>query len=36
MSPAQASHLAPLSAEQHVKLTAFYEREVAAHIRGPY
>lgn len=33
---AQASALAPLSAEQHVKLAALYEREVAAHIRGPY
>ncbi|HTL68833.1 MAG TPA: aldo/keto reductase [Lacunisphaera sp.] len=33
---AQASHLAPLSTEQHVKLAAFYERQVAAHIRGPY
>ncbi|HVT74735.1 MAG TPA: aldo/keto reductase [Lacunisphaera sp.] len=36
LANAQASHLAPLSAEQHVKLAAFYEREVAAHIRGPY
>ena len=31
-----ASELAPLSAERHVKLAAFYEREVASHIRGPY
>ncbi|HVZ64901.1 MAG TPA: aldo/keto reductase [Lacunisphaera sp.] len=36
LANAQASHLAPLSAEQHVKLAAFYERQVAAHIRGPY
>ena len=33
---ARASVLAPLSAERHVKLASFYEREVAAHIRGPY
>jgi len=33
---AQAALYAPLGAERHVKLTAFYEREVAAHIRGPY
>ena len=33
---AQAATLAPLGAERHVKLAAFYEREVAAHIRGPY
>ncbi|WP_438482799.1 aldo/keto reductase [Oleiharenicola lentus] len=33
---AAASLLAPLSIEQHVKLTAYYERKVAAHIRGPY
>lgn len=33
---ARASLLAPLGAGRHVKLAAFYEREVAAHIRGPY
>jgi aryl-alcohol dehydrogenase-like predicted oxidoreductase len=33
---AQASLLAPLGVEKHVKLASFYEREVAAHIRGPY
>lgn len=33
---AQASVLAPLGAQRHVQLAAFYEREVAAHIRGPY
>ena len=33
---ARAALLAPLSRERHVKLAAFYEREVAAHIRGPY
>lgn len=33
---AQASVLAPLSTEKHVRLAAFYERQVAAHIRGPY
>ena len=33
---ARASVLAPLSREQHVKLASFYERDVAAHIRGPY
>lgn len=33
---ARASVLAPLGAERHVKLAAFYERAVAAHIRGPY
>ncbi len=33
---ARASVLAPLGADRHVKLAAFYEREVAAHIRGPY
>lgn len=32
----RATHLAPLGAETHVKLAAFYERHVAAHIRGPY
>jgi aryl-alcohol dehydrogenase-like predicted oxidoreductase len=33
---ARASMLAPLSAQRHVQLAAFYERSVAAHIRGPY
>lgn len=33
---ARASVLAPLGADRHVKLAAYYEREVAAHIRGPY
>jgi len=33
---ARASTFAPLSRTQHVKLAAFYERNVAAHIRGPY
>ena len=33
---AQASSLAPLGTERHAKLAAFYERDVAAHIRGPY
>jgi aryl-alcohol dehydrogenase-like predicted oxidoreductase len=33
---ARASVLAPLGVERHVKLAAFYERVVAAHIRGPY
>jgi hypothetical protein len=33
---ARASVLAPLDAGRHVKLAAYYEREVAAHIRGPY
>jgi aryl-alcohol dehydrogenase-like predicted oxidoreductase len=32
----RAGALAPLSATQHVQLAAFYERQVAAHIRGPY
>ncbi|MBW8781165.1 MAG: aldo/keto reductase [Verrucomicrobia bacterium] len=31
-----ASWLPPLGAEAHVKLAVFHEREVAAHIRGPY
>ncbi|HWS99870.1 MAG TPA: aldo/keto reductase [Pyrinomonadaceae bacterium] len=31
-----ASDLAPLGAELHARLKEFYEREVAAHIRGPY
>ncbi|HEY4302586.1 MAG TPA: aldo/keto reductase [Candidatus Didemnitutus sp.] len=30
------THLAPLGAQRHVELTAFYERQVASHIRGPY
>ena len=33
---ARAASLAPLSGELHAKLAAFYELEVAAHIRGPY
>ncbi len=33
---ARVSTLARLSREQHVKLAAFYEREVANYIRGPY
>lgn len=33
---AQAALYAQLSSERHVKLAAYYEREVAAHIRGPY
>ena len=33
---ARAALYAPLGAEHHVKLASFYEREVAAHIRGPY
>jgi aryl-alcohol dehydrogenase-like predicted oxidoreductase len=33
---AEVSRLAPLGAELHRKLAAFYERDVAAHIRGPY
>lgn len=32
----RAAALPPLGAEAHVKLAAFYERAVAAHIRGPY
>ncbi len=32
----RAGALAPLGATQHVKLAAYYERHVAAHIRGPY
>jgi aryl-alcohol dehydrogenase-like predicted oxidoreductase len=35
-SNARASSLPPLSAELHATLGEFYEREVAAHIRGPY
>jgi aryl-alcohol dehydrogenase-like predicted oxidoreductase len=33
---ARASALPPLSSELHARLAEFYEREVAAHIRGPY
>jgi aryl-alcohol dehydrogenase-like predicted oxidoreductase len=33
---ARAAALAPLGAELHVKLASFYERQVVAHIRGPY
>ena len=32
----RAASLPPLGAEAHAKLAAFYGREVAAHIRGPY
>lgn len=32
----RAASLPALGAEAHVKLAAFYEREVAEHIRGPY
>lgn len=32
----RAGALAPLGATTHVQLAAFYERHVAAHIRGPY
>lgn len=32
----RAGGLAPLGATRHVQLAAFYERHVAAHIRGPY
>ncbi|HWA28801.1 MAG TPA: aldo/keto reductase [Lacunisphaera sp.] len=32
----RAAALAPLGATAHVQLAAFYERQVAAHIRGPY
>ena len=32
----RAGSLAPLGADLHAKLATFYEREVAAHIRGPY
>jgi aryl-alcohol dehydrogenase-like predicted oxidoreductase len=35
-SNARASSLPPLSPDLHAKLSAFYDREVAAHIRGPY
>jgi aryl-alcohol dehydrogenase-like predicted oxidoreductase len=33
---ADVSELKPLDAKLHEKLQQFYEREVAAHIRGPY
>jgi aryl-alcohol dehydrogenase-like predicted oxidoreductase len=33
---ARASSLPPLNPELHARLTDFYQREVAAHIRGPY
>ena len=33
---ARASSLPPLGPALHAKLSEFYEREVAAHIRGPY
>jgi aryl-alcohol dehydrogenase-like predicted oxidoreductase len=32
----RAGSLAPLGTTKHVQLAAFYERQVAAHIRGPY
>jgi aryl-alcohol dehydrogenase-like predicted oxidoreductase len=32
----RAGLLAPLTRTQHVQLAGFYERHVAAHIRGPY
>ena len=32
----RAAALPQLSAELHAKLAQFYERDVAAHIRGPY
>lgn len=32
----EAAALPPLGAAEHAELAAFYEREVAAHIRGPY
>ena len=35
-SNARASSLAPLDPALHAKLTEFYQREVVAHIRGPY
>ncbi len=35
-SNVRASSLAPLSRTTHVQLAAFYERQVAPHIRGPY
>ena len=33
---AAVSALPPLGAELHARMAAFYERDVAAHIRGPY
>jgi aryl-alcohol dehydrogenase-like predicted oxidoreductase len=33
---ARASDLPPLSRELHAQLAGFYQREVQAHIRGPY
>jgi aryl-alcohol dehydrogenase-like predicted oxidoreductase len=33
---ARVSNLPPLAPELHAKLRDFYERQVAAHIRGPY
>jgi aryl-alcohol dehydrogenase-like predicted oxidoreductase len=36
MGNAQASELPPLSTELHETLQAFYEKEVAMNIRGPY
>jgi aryl-alcohol dehydrogenase-like predicted oxidoreductase len=33
---AQVALCAPLGAELHGQVAEFYEREVAAHIRGPY
>jgi aryl-alcohol dehydrogenase-like predicted oxidoreductase len=33
---AAASALPPLGADLHEKLSEFYERDVARHIRGPY
>ena len=32
----RAGTLPPLGAMQHAKLAAFYDQQVAAHIRGPY
>jgi aryl-alcohol dehydrogenase-like predicted oxidoreductase len=32
----RASDLPPLPRELHAKLAGFYQREVHAHIRGPY
>lgn len=32
----RAASLAPLGSTRHVQLASFYERHVAAHIRGPY
>jgi aryl-alcohol dehydrogenase-like predicted oxidoreductase len=36
MGNAQASELPPLSTELHETLQAFYEKEIAMNIRGPY